>query len=129
MQFKRQFQPDYKGSPTKNTTGEKITVPDEHLTIQQLLLNHTRGIPMNVASRNAQYFGDRPIRPIDDLTDIDQRRRDLLEEQEKTKKQVNHEIHKKNLEKEEQKKKEKILKQEQEEFEQFKKSKQKKTAD
>lgn len=66
--FKMQFN---KIEPSKgeiNTEPSK-TVPDQNLSIRQLLYNHTRGIPSMTSMKEPLYF-DREVPQIDDLTDL-----------------------------------------------------------
>ena len=54
------------------------TVPDMHLTVRQLLENHTRGIDGNVNVQQPLYF-DTEIPTIRDVTDVDAYKASLME--------------------------------------------------
>jgi CRISPR/Cas system-associated endonuclease/helicase Cas3 len=67
--------PNYKG---KKMSDELLTIPDQTLTIRNLLDNHTRGIPLGVNTRVGEYF-DTEIPRFDDLTDMLEYKRQLME--------------------------------------------------
>ena len=67
--------PNYKG---KKMSDELHTLPDQTLTIRNLLDNHTRGIPLGVNQRVGEYF-DTEIPRFDDLTDMVEYKRQLME--------------------------------------------------
>ena len=67
--------PNYKG---KKMSDELHTLPDQTLTIRNLLDNHTRGIPLGVNTRVGEYF-DTEIPRFDDLTDMVEYKRQLME--------------------------------------------------
>ena len=67
--------PNYKG---KKMSDELHTLPDQTLTIRNLLDNHTRGIPLGVNHRVGEYF-DTEIPRFDDLTDMVEYKRQLME--------------------------------------------------
>lgn len=68
--FKTQFNPTYKGSPGTTYTQPSQTCPDMNLTVKQLLINHTRGIPSNVKIYDPQYFEDQEIPNFVDKTEL-----------------------------------------------------------
>jgi uncharacterized membrane protein YukC len=86
--FKTQFNSEYQGVFDEQPTGDSKTLPDQTLSIQQLLINHTRGIPSNVSQREGEYF-DTEIPRHDDIIDAKeyaeslQERKKELEEQAK----------------------------------------------
>jgi len=67
--------PNYKG---KKMSDELHTLPDQTLTIRNLLDNHTRGIPLGVNTRVGEYF-DTEIPRFDDLTDMIEYKAQLME--------------------------------------------------
>ena len=67
--------PNYKG---KKMSEELHTLPDQTLTIRNLLDNHTRGIPLGVNTRVGEYF-DTEIPRFDDLTDMIEYKQQLME--------------------------------------------------
>lgn len=68
--IKVQFDITYKGSDGKVMDGESETMPDMHLTVRQLLENHSRGMDSKVNIRQPLYF-DMEIPTINDITDVD----------------------------------------------------------
>ena len=67
--------PNYKG---KKMSDELLTIPDQTLSIRNLLDNHTRGIPLGVNTRVGEYF-DTEIPVFEDLTDMLEYKRQLME--------------------------------------------------
>ena len=67
--------PNYKG---KKMSDVLHTLPDQTLTIRNLLDNHTRGIPLGVNTRVGEYF-DTEIPRFDDITDMVEYKRQLME--------------------------------------------------
>lgn len=76
MKFRTQFNEDYKGAPGSEQSPESQTVPDMGLTLRELLINHTRGLPSGITFNEGHYF-DSEIPIIEDLTDLQDRRREL----------------------------------------------------
>lgn len=63
MKFRHQFQKDYLGVYAMNkgeiNDMEPLVVPDDSLSLRQLMINHTRGIPSPGGSyREGIYTGD-----------------------------------------------------------------------
>lgn len=76
--FKTQFNaPVYNGKTMDSETN--YTVPDDHLTIQQLLINHTKGLP--VQNREPHYFEDTVIPNFTDIEEIAEYKRQNKEKQ------------------------------------------------
>jgi hypothetical protein len=67
--------PNFKG---KKMDDEVHTIPDQTMGIRQLLDNHSRGIPLGVNTRVGEYF-DTEIPRFDDLTDMLEYKRQLME--------------------------------------------------
>jgi hypothetical protein len=80
--LKSQFNPNYKGVYFDNTPGKKITQPDQSLTIEELLRNHTRGIGVDQHYRNGEFFEDVEIPRFTDLTDIENHKNELIKQKE-----------------------------------------------
>lgn len=78
MKFKRQWDPEYKGTKGEVNTMPSMTVPDQTISLKQLLKNHTRGIPTNARLVPGEYLGVEMPR-IEDLTDIAENRERLEE--------------------------------------------------
>jgi hypothetical protein len=64
--FKHQFDLKYNGSKGHPNTEPSLTVPDQNTSIQQLLIAHSRGLPLNVQEKEGHYFGS----PIPNFTDL-----------------------------------------------------------
>lgn len=63
-----QFDIEYNGISTP-IDGSSETVPDMHMTVRQLLENHSRGIDGTTQVRQPLYFGTE-IPMLDDITDV-----------------------------------------------------------
>jgi hypothetical protein len=55
-----------------------LTIPDQNLSIRELLDKHSRGIPLGVTDRQGEYFDTEIPRPMD-LTDIPKFKQDLID--------------------------------------------------
>lgn len=74
----------YNSSGYKKDMGKTMTLPDQSLTIRELLEKHSRGVALGVPQVKGEYF-DIEVPRYDDLTDmlnhkkaLDQQRKDLL---------------------------------------------------
>lgn len=96
MKFRTQFNPDYKGTPSKVNDNISQTVPDQSISLADLLKHHSRGQMVRVPYRQGDYF-DTEIPIIDDLNtqkevkeqliqDIEQADAKAIEETENAKK-------------------------------------------
>ena len=56
--------------------GKSMTVPDQNLTIKELLDRHSRGVPLGAPQLKGEYF-DTEIPKFDDLTDALEYKKDL----------------------------------------------------
>jgi hypothetical protein len=74
--FRTQFDPNYAPSTGEINLEPSQTVPDQSLSIRTLLLNHSRGIPLDVNHNEGQYF-EHEIPQINDITDLFDNRRNL----------------------------------------------------
>ena len=54
-----------------------LAVPDQNLSIRELLDKHSRGLPLGVTQKQGEYF-DTEIPVFTDLTDIPQFKKDLI---------------------------------------------------
>lgn len=77
--FRTQFDPSYKGSPGEVNKNPSLTVPDQTISIQKLLKNHTRGIPSDVRMRHPHYF-ETEIKRYDDLIDQLEHKQQIAED-------------------------------------------------
>lgn len=102
--FRIQF--DFAQSSGKESDGSSITVPDMHLTVQQLLEDYTRGRNGKVSVRKPLYL-ETLIPRIEDITDVEKYREHLANEKQKVEEWLVEEKAKKK-EKEEQDLKEKM---------------------
>jgi len=59
---------NYKPSNGRKFSEDSMTIPDDSLTIRQLLINHTRGLG-NVPTREGIYTGDEVAPRYTDLND------------------------------------------------------------
>lgn len=64
-----QFDIEYGGSVGKHMDSKSETMPDMHMTVRQLLENHSRGIDGKVEVRQPLYF-DTEIPTLNDITDV-----------------------------------------------------------
>jgi len=71
----------------KKMSTEKLTQPDQTLTIRELLDNHSRGIPLGVKERKGEYF-ETPIPRFDDLTDMLEYKAQLMDRNKELNKQI-----------------------------------------
>lgn len=71
-----QFDIQYAGHPGKEMDPNSATVPDMHMTVKQLLENHSRGIDSKVEVRQPIYF-ETEIPTITDITDVGNYRESL----------------------------------------------------
>lgn len=90
--FKTQFNPKYKGDPGRIMDSKSDTVPNDCISLQDLLKNHTRGIPLQVASKMPLYFENVVHHQITDLNDIKELREALKTRERELKAQAKSEI-------------------------------------
>lgn len=81
VKFNHQFDPSYKGSSGEINNLPSETVPDQSLSIRQLIQNHTRGIHSDVKHYEGEYFEDQIIPNFEDLTDVVQYKENLVQRQ------------------------------------------------
>lgn len=68
QKFRHQFTPGYQGSPGESSNLESMTIPDETLTVRQLLINHSRGIGIPQPKQGI-FTGDTVAPKPSDLVD------------------------------------------------------------
>ena len=90
MKIRKQFSKKYKGKPWKGKPGKSITVPDQNLTIGELLDRHSRGVSLGVSDLKGEYF-DTEIPRYDDLTDMLEHKKALVQQQLDLEKQIKEE--------------------------------------
>lgn len=81
--FRRNYDPDYKGTPHEMDYGDSVTQPSMTLTVRELMTRHTRGLETGAMEREPIYLPDGMEVPRpNDLTDLVYER-ERLEEQRK----------------------------------------------
>ena len=88
--FRRQFVKSYKGSQGETNNEPSETIPDQSLTVRQLLDNHTRGINNPVKHYDPQYF-ETEIPNFTDLTEIVEYKENLANQIKEVEKQIKEE--------------------------------------
>lgn len=78
--FRKQFVKSYQGMPGSHNDEPSMTVPDQHLTVKQLLINHARGINSAIKNYDPQYF-DTEIPVIEDIVDLMEYKEELAARQ------------------------------------------------
>ena len=89
--LRKQFSKKYKGSPWKGKPGKSMTVPDQNLTIAELLDRHSRGVSLGAPDLKGEYF-DTEIPRYDDLTDMLEHKKALIQKQKNLTKEINKEL-------------------------------------
>lgn len=89
--MKHQFNKKYKGTKSKIKPGKSMTVPDQGLTIQQLLERHSRGVSLGAPDLKGEYF-DTEIPRHDDLTDALEHKKQLDKKAKQLKAKVQKEL-------------------------------------
>jgi hypothetical protein len=88
MKLKNAYQKSkYKGKKMDQTVN---TIPDQNLSIRQLLDRHSRGLPIDATQRQGEFF-DTEIPRFDDLTDMVEYRKMLEEKHKQLTEKVNEE--------------------------------------
>lgn len=103
--FRTNFDPNYKGSPGEYNEEASETIPDQSMTIQEMLENHVRGIANPVAENAGEYF-DSEIPRHEDMVNEMEYKQELKKRYEEAEKTVQEELSKEKTNKE---KKEKAL--------------------
>ena len=83
----------YLGQSTgyKKDMGKSLTVPDQNLTIKELLDRHSRGVSLGAPDLQGEYF-DTEVPRFNDLTEMLEYKKDLEEKRKELTKQINAEI-------------------------------------
>jgi len=74
----------YKGKIMDQTVH---TIPDQNLSIRQLLDRHSRGLPLGASQNQGEYF-DTEIPRFDDLVDMMEHKKQLVKEHEALTKKI-----------------------------------------
>ena len=90
VKFRHQFDPEYNGVFSDIKFGKSVTVPDQNLTVQQLMLQHTRGLGTGQAQREEMYLDEMgmEIKRPTDLVDLQEYREELQERQREIEEQI-----------------------------------------
>jgi hypothetical protein len=72
MKFNRQFDPSREPSEGVSNNKPSLTIPDQSLTVREIFMNHTRGIPFTSGVGQDMYYGeDGPmLEHPDDITEL-----------------------------------------------------------
>ena len=87
MKFKTQFTKTYKGSKGKKMSNEVLTVPDQNLSVRELLDRHSRGLPIGASAKDGQYF-DTEVPVFDDILDMVEYKKELVRKHKELTKQI-----------------------------------------
>ena len=90
--FRTQFSgKTFQSSGYKKKMGKSMTLPDQNLTIGELLDRHSRGVPLGAVDKQGEYF-DTEVPRFSDLTEMLDYKKDLEEKRKELTKQINAEI-------------------------------------
>ena len=85
MKFKNAYtKSKFKG---KKMSQEVNTIPDQNLSIRELLDRHSRGLPLGASQKQGEYF-DTEIPRYDDLVDMMEHKKQLVKEHKDLTKQI-----------------------------------------
>ena len=71
----------------KKMSQEVNTIPDQNLSIRELLDRHSRGLPLGASQNQGEYF-DTEIPRYDDLVDMMEHKKQLVQEHKDLTKQI-----------------------------------------
>ena len=91
--IKTQFSTNYNYESTgKNKDmGKSMTLPDQNLTIKELLDRHSRGVSLGAPDLQGEYF-DTEVPRFSDLTEMLEYKKDLEQKRKELTEQINAEI-------------------------------------
>tara|TARA_B100000427_G_C15119975_1_gene425397 strand:+ start:96 stop:470 length:375 start_codon:yes stop_codon:yes gene_type:complete len=81
----------YQSSGYKKKMGKSLTLPDQNLTIGELLDRHSRGVSLGAVDKQGEYF-DTEVPRFNDLTEMLEYKKDLEQKRKDLTKQINAEI-------------------------------------
>lgn len=81
----------FQSSGYKKKMGKTMTVPDQNLTIAELLDRHSRGVSLGAPDLQGEYF-DTEVPRFSDLTEMLEYKKNLEEKRKELTKQINVEI-------------------------------------
>ena len=85
MKFRNAYTKDK--SKGKKMSQEVNTIPDQNLSIRELLDRHSRGLPLGASQKQGEYF-DTEIPRYDDLVDMLEHKKQLVKEHKDLTKQI-----------------------------------------
>lgn len=88
MKFRTQFNLKHKPDKGEVNNMDSMTLPDDCLSLRQLLQNHTRGISSSVTQREAIYTGDTLVKNHQDITDEVEEVKDLKRREKELEQQI-----------------------------------------
>ena len=87
-QFKKK---KHQSSGYKKDMGKSMTLPDQNLTIKELLDRHSRGVSLGAPDLQGEYF-DTEVPRFNDLTEMLSYKKELEEKRKELTKQINEEL-------------------------------------
>ena len=81
----------FQSSGYKKKMGKSMTLPDQNLTIKELLDRHSRGVSLGAPDLQGEYF-DTEVPRFSDLTEMLEYKKELEEKRKELTKQINAEI-------------------------------------
>ena len=81
----------FQSSGYKKKMGKSMTLPDQNLTIKELLDRHSRGVSLGASDLQGEYF-DTEVPRFNDLTEMLEYKKELEEKRKELTKQINAEI-------------------------------------
>lgn len=85
MKFRNAYtKSKYKGKKMDQTVN---TIPDQNLSIRQLLDRHSRGLPLGATNHQGEYF-ETEIPRFDDIVDMMEYKKELVKEHEELTKKI-----------------------------------------
>lgn len=92
--FRTPYSEGYMGSPGEVNSGEVMTEPDLALSVRQLLVNHSRGILTTAKVQEGIFTDDIEIPVFTDITEIQEYREKLKQEEKRLSKIAKEEMDK-----------------------------------
>lgn len=90
--FRTQFTTSYKGEKGELNTQDSVTVPDDSLSVRQLLINHTRGLATTTSQRQGVYTEDMVAPIYKDITEVQEDQKNIADNLKKAEKDAEEEI-------------------------------------
>ena len=81
----------FQSSGYKKKMGKSMTLPDQNLTIKELLDRHSRGVSLGAPDLQGEYF-DTEVPRFSDLTEMLEYKKELEQKRKELTKQINAEI-------------------------------------